>query len=242
MIAGTLALLDAPAREPLEDYHDGGFRALDVGKTQTYLDGRRVQEGMAAGQVETSLQKVHLDGSDIETSREDVLETVATEWIADVTCGTPWVVTESTTPGPVPPFPFDLIEARTGQAVRLVELNPAQFVANQLDAGRDLQTEMVGHESANEKNTTMDYGQPPGAERAARDANIGVGFKTPWRSTVVRGIMYRSGYVAIYSPSSWTAAQFARFVDEEIVPIAEAVEDDEVEQSTLDGETEEVSA
>lgn len=244
MIAGTLALLREPADAPLADYHDGGYSALDVESTQEYLDGRRVQEGMAASQVETRLQKVHLDGSDIETSREQVLQTVATNWVADVTTETPWVVAESTTPGPEPPFPFDLISARTGTIAEPVELDPAQFVANQLDAGNDLQTEMLAHESANEKNTTMDYGQPPGAKRAARDANIGVGFKTPWRSTVVRGIIYGSGYLAVYAPSSWGSAQFARFVDEEIVPIASVPEADEDAQQTLgeSGSDEEVSA
>ena len=88
-------------------------------------------------------------------------------------------------------------------------------------------------------NVDMRYGR--GAlKKDAIQAEIGVGFETPWHGTVVKGVIYNSGYLAIYNPSSWGPMQFAGFVREEIMPVAEVpdVEEDAGEQSTLDGEAE----
>ncbi len=80
----------------------------------------------------------------------------------------------------------------------------------------------------------MGYGADA-STATAREANIGVGFRTSWRGTVVKGTIYRSGYIAIYN-DSWGPVQFARFVADAVLPHAEVLEeDDDTEQETLGG-------
>lgn len=226
MIAGTLARLADPADALLEDYHNGGFRALDVSDTQERLDGRHVQAGMAAGQVETTLQKVHLDGSDIETSQEEVLETVATEWVADVT-GTGLLVAESTAAEEPYPFPFDLFATRTGRDVDLLEIDVPRLHATW--AGEDALGDVWMTAAGDDDRTAIDYHD---AASSASEPTIGLGFKRPWNGTVERGVVYASGYVAVYSTS--TASTFVEFVESELLPFASVYTgEDESDQQTL---------
>ena len=48
------------------------------------------------------------------------------------------------------------------------------------------------------------------------EANVGFGFERPFGNTVARGVVYSSGYLAIYS--EWTHAVFLKFIADEILP------------------------
>lgn len=238
MIAGTLALLEAPAREPLESYGSGGFATLDVRNSQEYLDGSSVQEGAAAGTVEQTQEEIHVTGTDIDVEEIPANSRVYTEWVADVV-DAGFIVSERTS-GTDPTFPFDLFRARLGTDVRQATIYPDRFVRAQ-ERSDDLAevwyagTKMVTDSDREPDDVEMGYGTNASRD-TAREANIGVGFKTSWRGTVVKGTLYRSGYVAIYN-DSWGPVQFARFVADEILPHAEAPDpDDDTEQETLGGE------
>ncbi len=237
MIAGTLALLEEPARDELESFASGGFATLDVHETQEYLDGASIQEGLACNTVESTEEEIHVTGTAIDVEEISSRSRVYTDWVADVT-DAGFVVAERTS-GNEPTFPFDLFEARTDRDVDQAVIHPGRFVRAQ---EREEQLADIWYAGDKEPNGSdlepddveMGYGADA-STATARDASIGVGFKTRWNGTVVKGICYRSGYVAIFN-ESWGPVQFGRYLREQILPHAEVPDpDDETEQDTLGG-------
>jgi hypothetical protein len=238
VIAGTIGLLADAADEPLEPHASGGFDTLDVRETQTYLDGSTVQHGRACATVETEQETIYVDGSTIETERVPGEHRIYTEWVADVT-DAGFVCAERTHPGD-PPWPFGMFRALSGQRVVPAVLYPGAFLARQRDADRSYDIWMAGRREETDDEEVNNVDISYGAEALSKDAiqaEIGVGFKTDWRSTVVSGVLYASGYVAIHTPQRWGAAQFSRFVVDEILPVAEPDTDDEEQfrQTALNG-------
>lgn len=222
MIAGTLALLQDTADEPLESYEAPGFTTLDVRETAEYLDGKSVQQGRAAATIESSQEEIHIIDGDIEVEQVAATERVWTEWVADVT-DAGFVVAERTH-GEFP-FPFDLIEARTGCGVDPAYIDAGDFISRRQQADDDLDIWFAGtKEETGElepNNAKMAYGEDALTHDAIQ-SDIGVGFWTHWNGRGVKGVLYNSGYLAIYQPSGWGPEQFARFVREEILPVATA--------------------
>ncbi|AFZ74598.1 hypothetical protein [Natronobacterium gregoryi] len=243
MIDGTLAFLDEPADEPLENYHDT-HRALHVESAVSYLDDElTVQRGTVAGRVPKEEEIVSMNGHEIEVDRETRTRTVPSDWIADVSGGG-WVVAERThTPREQDEYldidwPFTEFVKRTGIDIDHVGFSPAQFVRNQRDADRDYTIEMASREY-NGDDVSIEWGQ--GAlKKDAIKSDVGVALTTLWNGEFVRLVVYGSGYFAIWEPEEMQIEEFARFVDEEIVPIAHVLEDeteggeDESEQDTLE--------
>ena len=238
MIAGTMALLSRPAADPLEDYRAAGFTTLDVRDTFGYLDDKQVQQGRVASLVDAEQEEIHIVDGSIETERIPEREQVWTEWIADVDDGG-WFVAERTR-GTNPTFPFETIRARTNRDVDRVQFDVPQFVRNQRDADdRNWDVWMAGRKQAADSDYEVDHTNIAYGDNATKkdaiQSEIGIGFETTWRGRVATGVLCQSGYVAIHN-SSWTPEQFARFVDEELLPVAFVPEtDDESEQATLEG-------
>jgi len=69
-------------------------------------------------------------------------------------------------------------------------------------------------------------------QKDAIKSDVGVALTTLWNGEFVRLVVYGSGYFAVWEPEEMAIEQFARFVDEEIVPIARVLEDDEAEDET----------
>jgi len=227
MIAGTLARLEAPADDPLEPASTNGrMPALSVQSTQQDLDGdTAVQYGTAAGTVsatETDISAIAEDGDvTIITEQFEGREEHVTDWVADVT-GTGLVCVESLGGGDELAFPLDLIYSQTGQFPQRLTVDIEGLTAAWgLD---DDQTWYVSRED--DDGTALAYhddaDHPDGA-------NIGLGFQRPYRNTGCRGVVYESGYVAVYS--HWTEAVFMQFVADEILPYCHAEEG----QTTLGG-------
>ena len=235
MIDGKLAYLDETADEPLENYHDT-HRALHVESAVTYLDDElTVQRGTVAGRVPKEEEIVSMDGHVVEIERETRTRTVASDFIADVQDGG-WVVAERThTPREDDEhldvdWPFTEFVKRTGVEIDHVGLSPAEFVRNQRDADRDYTIEMASREF-NGDDISIQWGQ--GAmQKDAIKSDVGVALTTLWNGEFVRLVVYGSGYFAVWEPEEMAIEQFARFVDEEIVPIARVLEDDEAEDET----------
>ncbi len=245
MISGSLALLQEPADEPLENYHDQTGRALEVDETQAYLDDLVIQSGLVAGEVPKEEERVILDGHEIETETRTVTRRVASEWVADVD-GEGWILAERTHSSDLeadPDWPFNDFSTRVGQEIAPVRLKPWEFVRRQRDEGREWTVEMATHES-NLDDVTIEWGHGALKSKAV-DADVGVALTTFWNDVHVRLVIYASGYLAIWEPSEMDPELLGRFIHEEIVPIATfaddvEVEEEETEQQTL--ETEEVSA
>ena len=218
MITGTIALVE-PQDEPLESwYHDDETHlpALQVEDTQTSFDDRPVQTGIAAGYDDTTRQSVSIsidpDGnpSGITVNREDDRKRIATEWVADVT-GSGLVAIESVAGDGEFDFPLDLFYTRLGlqperQFIDVEELYVAWDREDVLGdiwlaAGEDMQ------------GTSIDYHGNADGETLP---SIGLGFERPWGGTVMEGVVYASGYVAVYNTTH--ASQFVRFVEEELLP------------------------
>lgn len=233
-VAGTIGLLSDPTDEPLENYHDSGFRAIHVEETQSTFDGGVVQSGQIAGRVPDTKQTVTLSGHRITTERRETSQKVATDWVADV-AGAGWVCAESTHPTDAehePPWPFSAFETRTGREIEPVAVDPGAFARAQEDAGRDTVVEYVGR-SEGDDSVSIEWGKGATQSRAT-SADVGVALTTFWDGAFVRVIVYASGFVAVWEPEDWSASAFARFVSEEVLPVAYIPEDDEdTDQQTL---------
>jgi hypothetical protein len=221
MIAGTLAVLEEPAAEPLETATSGGtLPALDVRTTQTDLQGDAVaQQGHAGGTVRAQTEDVMVartrdDEKEpiVVTERVEGREEHHTEWVADVT-GHGIVLIGSLGGSDELPFPLDLMASQTDRAIQ-----PTSIDLESLAVTWNLNDEQTWYTGdSDDDGTTLGYhdqaGHPAGA-------NVGLGFSRSWRSTGCRGVVYESGYVAIYR--DWTAAVAIKFVAEEILPHARA--------------------
>lgn len=241
MIAGTLAVLEDTCDEPLESKGNDSFTTLDVQETFSYLDDRQVQQGMACSRVESKVEEIYVNGTDIDVEMVGSVEQAHTEWVADVVDA--GFVAAERTAGSDPEFPFDMFRAICGTQVDPVRINPGAFVRAQQDDGRDVDIWYAGTKQETESDLDPDdvdmaYGRKATTE-AAKDAEIGVGFKTPWNNTTVKGVMYASGYVAIHN-DSWGPMQFARFVSDAILPHTSVPDvEDSGEQQTLEDDEDE---
>lgn len=230
MIAGTLATHD-PVQDELEDWHhNDNLPALDVETTQTTHDNATYQSGTAATRLEDTRTSINLhtkDGVHLDTFREKTIQEYATQWYADPT-GSGIVLAESLgNPSSEYPFPYDLIATQLGvdvhrQAIGIEDVHGAWQSREDLDEvwlhANDTMgdgTSIQYHESANEQ---------PGA------ASIGLGFKRSWSGTIVRGVVYSSGYVALYSANN--PAEALGFVASELHPYTRDWDPEEHEDQT----------
>lgn len=237
MIAGTLLQLATPCDDPLDSwYRNGDIPALDVERSQSALEGDHVvQSGVAGGTTEATEQRVtvgtdHTGGPlaiDVETDR--VTTRVATDWVAEVQ-ESGLIVPESVAGDGEVDFPIDLFyHAANAKPERLTV--DVESLRSSWGARGELGDVWMSSRDAN--GTEIDY---HGAAREADPATIGLGFERPWSGTVAEGVVFESGYLAVYSMSD--APEFIRFVTDEILPYCHPRdEDDGDEQATLDEST-----
>lgn len=236
MIAGTLAQLDEPADDILESALSKGtpgkLPALHVEDSQTLLEGEQIiQSGSAAGRVKDTRAEIGIstdqDGnpSRIEVDREKTKRQMATDWVADVR-ETGIIAAESTGEQEPYPFPFDLVAAQTNRSVTLLQFDIAEMYSDWVQDETLLDVWMRGAEFND--GTTIEYHQD-----ASNDTpNVGLGFSATHGGTVMSGVVYKSGYLALHNSES--EVQFIQFVEDRILPYAYTADDEEDAQSTLD--------
>jgi len=230
MIAGTLAVLEDTADEPLESWFRGksSLPALEVKKTQSSFDDRPIQSGVAADAVtrETKVPEVTvtIDGepSGITEEPREQGERISTDWVADVT-GTGLIAIESVDGDGMLDFPLDLFYNLAGsKPVRQrVDIEALHIAWSDEDSLGDVWLNAAdGGDGAR-----IDYHQQADPEQKA---TIGLGFERPWNGTVMRGVVYESGYCAVYNCSRPT--EFVRFVEEELLPFCDDDDGDAAQQ------------
>jgi len=226
MPQGTIGVLATPADEPLETASKSGhIPAVDVRGTQESLDGPPIQHGKAAAEVaDTKTDVTVAENGKILDEPIEGAKTVVTNWIADVQ-GDGLVVAESVSGDGDFAFPFNLFTAQTGEHVDRVNIE-LEDVTQAWDDEMLLDTWMTGTDYGDA--SSIDYHN---AADDPRKANIGLGFELRWNGTVAKGVVYESGYVAIWE--EWTAAVFCEFIASELLPHAYVPEDDDTEQATL---------
>ncbi|QLH78642.1 hypothetical protein HZS55_15690 [Halosimplex rubrum] len=232
MIAGTLVQLEEPIDVRLDSTFadDGSLPALEVSTTQDSFDGRPVQAGTVAGTVMTNTEDVFVshgpddDDHRIVTEPSEATTPVATDWVADVT-GTGLIAIESVQGPGKYDFPLDLFAARTGRTPERLEIDVEKLHMSWTDAGTLGDVWMRGADGGD--GATIDYHQQASADEPA---TIGFGFTRPWNNTVMEGVVYESGYVAVYNEDMPSA--FVRFVEEELLAFTD-VADGTADQATL---------
>ena len=230
MNSGTIGLLESPVDDRLETWNrSGDLPAIHVRETQDRLDDTPIQSGVAASRVTDTETGVTVFEDSIEISESETNDVVWSNWIADVT-DTGLVIAESVTDKSDPPFPFDIVMARTGEFVNPVNIRTEKLAGEWSDRDDLRETWMVAE--GDDDSTVMRYGQAANKNGAA-DATTGVGFVTSWGGTVLKGVAYQSGYIAIWADIQ--PATFIEFVNDEIMPFAFVPEDDEPgTQATFD--------
>jgi len=145
MLAGSIAVLDRPADESLEDTTaDESLPALSVDATQTDLSADSVaQECTAAGAIRTERDVPVVTGNIITTTRESQRVEVAADLVADVT-GYGLVLPDRTAGGGRYPFPLDLVAAQTGRELTRHRVDVEAFAEAFADDLHD--TWLVGDE------------------------------------------------------------------------------------------------
>jgi len=227
MYAGTIARLDRPTDEPLENFfREGGLPALSVDQTQTRVEGDKppVHTGTAGKRIEKPRQEVSIgknnDGEPtaIDVSSIPALTDVATQWVADPQ-DTGIIAAESTEGDGPFDFPFDVLAVATNRTPERLEID----VRDMYEAWES--DDKIGSVTMNASDdgfkTTMEYGDEADG---SKEPNIGLGFTRPHGGTIHEGVIYESGYVALYSCSS--AAEFVAFVRDCVLPFCRAAEDD----------------
>ncbi|MDS0258534.1 hypothetical protein NDI56_03800 [Haloarcula sp. S1CR25-12] len=219
MIAGTLFVLDDTADEPLETwFRNGRLPALDVhAHQQTFGDGT-VQSGEAAASIvkEVDVPEVatvaNKDTKSLITERREQNEKMHIDWVADVT-GTGIILASSVEGTEFGDFPVGLFYSRTGQEPRAQYIDVEGLHTHWDDADELDTTWLNAAEDIDGEGSSIDYHDNA---RSSEPATIGLGFGRFWDGTVMRGVVYQSGYVALYNCD--VASNAVQFVAEEILP------------------------
>lgn len=226
MIAGTLAKLEEPADHLLESAcaGSGGLPALEVEDTQETLDGRRVQNGLAADRVKEPAEDVFVtergDGVTIDSEPSERRVEVSTSWIAEPEGS--GLLCAASVPGDGDfAFPFGLMGAQLDTLPQRIEVDVEALKERWAEEDALRETTMVG-DGADGDSTSIDYGP---AASSHSPASLGLGFEVSVDFGIVEGVVWRSGYVALYDVG--LEERFVRFVLDELWAHCYVPEDDE---------------
>lgn len=230
MHAAILSLLTGePDLKELPSRLGEGFPAYDVERT-AYLDGREIHHGTLADYVTTE-ERVPIVGEDfITTDTEDRKERVATDFYADLELG--WAGVNASQGE-------DVIESYLATTASVIP-EPAEL---DLDAfsdalPEDVETNGIVYSTSEDEGHSRDaagshWQRDASTSMIPSEGTSVLHVKYTWDGALVDAMLAQSGYVAVYK--DWTAATFARWVAEEIVPFLSIAGD---RQQTFDEDEE----
>jgi len=225
MYAGTLARYQTPLDDSLDSWARAADTppALDVRDTMQAFDGAPVQEGVAVSRAEETATHVAISASgSVDIDRPSEMRLVTSKWVAEPTdTGLVAAASTAATGGNGAPFPFDVLGAQGGVPLDELEID-IQGLQDAWSEDRHLaDTWMTG---ASHSGTAMNY-HSAASERD--DADIGLGFEAAHGGTTLNGVVYASGYIALYDAA--TPSQFVSFVRDRVLDHCEAVVDEQDE-------------
>lgn len=225
MIGGTVVMLDQALNEPIESTYQGtDLPAINVMETQSSFDDRPIQKGEAADRTETNERQVDVvvnaagEPKALDTRIEPVMSHQYTEWVADFTCSGLLVIESIAGDGDLD-FPLDLFWNVTGQRINRVWINIEELHRGWSSDGNLGNVWMRGADAGD--GATIEYHEACNVDDSA---TIGLGFNRAWRGTVMHGVVYDSGYVALYNCN--VASRAVRFIEDELLPFTDVIEDD----------------
>lgn len=231
MHAASLFLTLNEARDPeIQSKMDGELPAIDA-EGARYLDGHELYFGTAADYVEEEIQKVHIDHGKITTSREAVINRKMVEFYADVSTDPGFIGVSSDSDGE---WLVKRIAAKTGVEVMETRIDVDAFaeqIRQEAEAPNAWNVSHTQDYGGGMEETTIDYHRSADLD-SATDGTIGLGFEYFWDDTRVEGIVYESGYVALYSDT--ISEVFGAWVRQEVLPhLYVPDEGEETDQDTL---------
>lgn len=232
MHAATLYRTRGEARDPeIHSKLDGEPPAVDAEATD-YLDGCRCYYGEAADLIEVQSESVSIDGGEITTSRPKALELQSVEFYADVTSDPGFIGVSSADAGE---WLVERIAAQTGVEVTETWIDVPAFaeaVRQETETADAWNVSRSRDFGGGKEKASIDYHDAADID-TAQTGTIGLGFQYFWDDTRVRGIVYESGYVAMYRDLPTPA--FARWLRDEVLPFlrVDDGEERESEQATL---------
>jgi hypothetical protein len=240
MNGGTLLLLNAPADQPLETTHNNGQPpAIEVKTRESRLEsGGLAQHGRVAGFTSSEHRPIHVteSGTIHREAPEQVRERTMCQWAGDVT-GTGLLICGSVAGEDRTAFPLDVFSSQLGRECHLVEIDVPALVEQWQDRDMLMRSWLVADDEVPDEDdddaerAAMLYHRA--AEETDAEATVGLGFIVEWDGTYGRGVVYRSGYVGLYS--NWSEPVAVDFVNQELLPVVERVGPDGY-QATLSGE------
>jgi len=232
MHAASVYLTEGDARQSeIPSKLDGSLPAIDAEATH-YLDDHRIYHGEAAGRVEEESERVWVtDDGHIVAEREPEHVTRRVEWFADVSTDPGFIGVSSASNGE---WLVDRLGAQAGVIVRDTEIDVDAF-ADELRVEETAQAWNVSRsqvldDDGEAEQTTIDYHDAADLEQAT-GGTVGLGFDYFWHDTHMRGILYESGYVALYSDR--VTEVFAEWFRQDVLPFLYDAGDATTTQSEL---------
>jgi hypothetical protein len=216
-IAGTVGRFRTDGAT-LESFSgDRGTRVLDVDGEQAELGtGAATVTGRASTVIEDTEQLVHVNGTNIDIGREEVTRRIGTEFAARGRVA----YAESCVEEGGGTFPFTLLSAVANVRCERLNFDTEALRKAWEDDGTLSDTWLAGSKT-NGDSTVMAYGEASEHE----PSDIGLGYEKAWEGYILRGVIYQSGFVAVYEDLDPGA--FLRFATEEVVPFGFIPEDDD---------------
>lgn len=225
-VAGTIARFEASGAS-LESYaSQNGVRVLDVDGEQADLTGETTTvTGRASTVIEDTEPFVTVRDTEIDIGREKVDRRIGTAFAVRGRAAFAGSIAGEGAGA----FPFTLLSAVSHVKCERLHFDTDAIREAWQDDGTLSETWMAGTKD-DDHGTVMAYGEA--SENAASD--IGLGFERGWEGYLLQGVVFASGYVAVYEDLGKSA--FLRFVTETLLPHGFVPDDNgDGEQTTLGG-------
>lgn len=203
--------------EGIESDVNGSFPAVDAEATQ-YLDGLTLFHGEAAARVTEEREMPVPKADEIQTEEMERTRRHCVDWYADPDPETGWVGISSSAGAW---FVDEYLPIRYEVRGEPLEIDLEQWIEDFVDEDSAQVWGLTYSVEVNDETTRAgsDFHRDADLSQLERDAAdvSGVGFRYRWDGWT-RGVIYESGYVAIYNP--WDESMFGRWLHEHVLPYA----------------------
>jgi hypothetical protein len=212
------ALEGSPDNGPVESKLDGQLPAVEAQAT-AYLDGLQLSHGRAAARIHDERQLPMPTTSGIETEQMEVSRKALVDFYADLEGGWAGI---SSADGEW--FVEEWLLTQHSVAAHEMALDLEAWI-NDFVEESDPEVWGVSYSVEVDGEATRagaDFHRDADLSQLMRDADSisGVGFRYDWSGGTVRGVIYESGYVALYS--QYTEAAFGRWLADHVIPYSDS--------------------